>query len=217
MPMLRRRLALTLHAATLCALMLSCVINTQAAAPANSVKLASKSLFTVRASSASILCGNLPPWSPGRMVSDRFYPTRVEIKALKAKISKSSGSARRALEAKVRQLNSYLSKGKAPCAKGPPRAVSTPTPSGPFDALGNVTAAGKVAFGIPSNLSASVNSGIGAWNSTCNGCHHMQPSGLGIRSFPEIKARIQLSPMLFSIPGELTEQQIADIVAFANY
>ena len=187
--------------------------------PSGAVDLDSADLYQSRSSGKTYTCGRLPPWAPGRLVQGWFYPTKTEIVALKRQIKAATSSAAKSrLESKLTRAKATLTAGKRVCT-GSPQPTPTPDTGGGamYDRLGNMTAAGKAAFGVPSNLSASVNSGIGVWNNTCKGCHQTSPMALSIKTFPLIRARIQLSPMSFSIPAEVTEQMIADVVAFANY
>jgi len=200
-------------------LMVSTAAGLAQSIPSGAVDLDSADLYQSRSSGKTYTCGRLPPWSPGRLIQGWFYPTKAEISALKKQIkSAKSSSAKARLQSKLSRAQSNLAAGKKVC-NGSPQPTPTPDQGGGgmFDRLGNMTAAGKAAFGVPSNLNASVNSGIGVWNATCKGCHQTSPMALSIRTFPLIKARIQLSPMSFSIPAEVTEQMIADVVAFANY
>ena len=190
------------------------------AAPAGSVNLDSSALFQVRRHGVTYSCGNIPPWQFGRIVKGNFYPSKAEISALKKKLKAATAPSKQAkFKTQIATLKQKQSVAKSLCAAGPPNAQATPTPSssGPFDAQGNVTALGKSMFGIPSNLSASANRGITFWNNTCNGCHQMFPSGLALKTYPAIRARIQLSPMSFSIPSEITDQNVADITAIVNW
>jgi hypothetical protein len=183
----------------------------QAAPPKGAVKLAAGRLFQTSDANGTYSCGNLPPWAPGRMVKSYFLPTKAEIKNTKVAIKAATSKKKKAsLKATLSHLLGYLSFGNSACQTGPP-------PPGNFDALGNVTSTGKAAFGIPSWINANVNSGISAWNHPCFECHQVYPNTLTIKTFSGIRDRIQQSPMNFLVPGEVSDQTIADIVAFANY
>jgi len=182
-----------------------------AAPPKGSLKLGFGNIFQTSSGGKLYACGNLPPWTPGRLVSEMFLPTKTEIKNLNKSIKKAkSSSKKKSLKKKVKSLTSYLSKATNICAAG----IGT---SDNFDAQGNVTAVGKSKYGIPSYMSANLNAGIAAWNQTCKSCHNTSPRALSLKSFPAIRQRIPLTPMNFSVPGEVSLQQIADIVAYANY
>ncbi len=194
-----------------------------AAAPKGAVTLSGNKLFQVSKNGKRFTCGNLPPWSPGRLIGRKFYPAKVELAALKAKAKRAaSRKAKATLSKKIKSVSAYAASGKAVCRGGKPISP-TPIPTAPpsgggfFDSAGRVTAAGKAAFGIPSNFNASVNAGITAWRSTCAGCHGSSVGAIRINQFSAIKTRVQLSPMSFSIPAELSEQQLADITAYANF
>lgn len=194
-----------------------------ASPPSGSVKLKSAALFQTNVNGLTYTCGRLPPWSFGRLVKGYFYPAKVELAALRKKLKTSRSNAeKKKLRSQISALNTKLTDAKPLCAVGPP-AVATPTPSptpgstGPFDNLGNVTPYGKTLFQIPANVDASANRGISFWNQNCNGCHHAYPGSLLLRSFPAIRTRIQQSPMSFSVPGEISDQQIADVTAIVNY
>lgn len=209
---------------TALAVILACSIrNAWAAPPAGSVRLNSSSIFQVQANGTTYTCGRLPPWVYGRMAKGNFYPSKVEIANLKKKLrAATSTKAQTKFRTQIAAIKQKQSVAKPLCSGGPPGgggATPTPTPAGnePFDSLGNVTSYGKNLFQIPANLSASASRGITFWNQTCNGCHNAFPSSLPLRTYPAIRARIQLSPMSFSVPAEVSDQNIADITAIANY
>ena len=199
-------------------LVLSCA-TAFAAAPPGSLRLKSAAIFQRSDGGVTYTCGKVPPWSVGRMVSGAFYPTKVEIAAIKKKLKAArTSSAKNKLRAQLNSLNAKLALGKSLCASGPPTPTPTPgTGNSLFDAQGFATSIGKALFQIPAGIEANAGRGITTWNQNCNGCHHMLPAGLLIKSYPAIRARIQLSPMSFSVPAEISDQQIADITAIANY
>lgn len=191
-----------------------------AAPPAGSIRLKSSARFQVQSGGATYTCGKLPPWSYGRMVRGYFYPAKVEIAALKKQLSSAASSKLKvSVKAQLTTTKQNLAIAKPLCAAGPPTTNATPTPStsGAFDSSGNVTSYGKSLFQIPSNLEGSALRGITKWNLTCDGCHHMFPSGLPLKTYPAIRARIQQDPMYFSIPSEISDQEIADVTAIVNW
>lgn len=197
-----------------CALVMSAPLRVAHAAPAGVVPLLDQDIFETSQAGTTITCGNLPPWTPGRMVRGQFYPASAEIKNLKKNARRAKDATKKSqLKNKLAKRRSYQRSASSVCSGGPPDTNG----GAKFDSAGNVTAAGKIAFGIPSTMSANVNSGIGDWTRTCRGCHLSFPSSLSIKSYPGILARIQQSPMFFQVPLEVSEQQIANITAFANY
>jgi hypothetical protein len=201
---------LTISVVSLAGLVLTA--NASLAAPRGVVALPAESVFQTKVSGKSVTCGNVPPWAPGRLMRGNFYPSSAEIRNLNQQLKRTASSTKRtAIQRKLAIRKAYRKLAQGTCKNGPP------TSGARFDAQGNVTLAGKVAFGIPLSMNANVNLGIGVWNTTCRGCHQTFPSALSIRSYPGILARIQLSPMLFQIPSEVTEEQIAHVTAFANF
>jgi hypothetical protein len=88
----------------------------------------------------------------------------------------------------------------------------TPTPTvrpGNFDGAGNVTAQGKAAFGIPSNLSANKNAGQTKWFATCRQCHSVEKTN---RNFGTIKSVLPISPMFINLP----DSDVANLTAYLN-
>lgn len=93
-----------------------------------------------------------------------------------------------------------------PTSTTPP---STPTAtSGNFDGNGNVTAAGKSLFGIPSSLSANISSGQSVWSKNCQGCHSEKTN----RTFSTYKSMIAASPMFITLP----DSEVAHLTAYLN-
>jgi hypothetical protein len=97
---------------------------------------------------------------------------------------------------------------------GTPDSGSHPTPTpapsaGNFDSAGNVTAAGKSLFGIPSNLSANKNTGKSLYDATCHGCHTSEKTN---RTFSFIKTATSGSPMFL----RLSDSEVANLTAYLN-
>lgn len=93
-----------------------------------------------------------------------------------------------------------------------PTATPTPAPtsgSANFDRAGNVTPAGKVLFGIPSNMNANITAGAAIIKAECTGCHSPKYS----RTYPIIRYVVPRPPMNLTT---LTDQQFADITAYLN-
>jgi len=188
-----------------------------AAPPNGAVYLDSSQMFQTSSNGRTYICGNLPPWAPGRVVQGYFYGTKKEIKNIDVKLKASRlSSAKRAKLQQTRQTRkAYLSAAKGLCANG--SGGGNGGGESNFDSHAMVTATGKAAFQIPSNMQASVNAGLAKWNNTCRGCHVGSAYSLPLKNYPAIRTRIQLSPMLFQIPNEITDQDIADITAAVNY
>lgn len=105
-----------------------------------------------------------------------------------------------------KQLNSA---GKKACASSTP--APTPTPEqGNFDGAGNLTAKGKIAFGVPDNLSGNITAGGAISRSYCT-CHEER---LG-REFYSVRSAITQPPMSFTT-GEISDQTLADLIAYLN-
>jgi len=105
--------------------------------------------------------------------------------------------------------------GASPTATPAPVATATPTPApqtGNFDAQGNVTAAGRVAFGIPSGVTANVSRGKTVAQSFCTGCHSEKTN----RTYSYLDQSIRSSPMLYDDSQLSRPQQLADLTAYLN-
>ncbi len=118
---------------------------------------------------------------------------------------------------------------KAPTATATPTGSDTDIPdsvsgddqgsnggqTGNFDDQGNVTTAGKAAFGIPSSLAANLTRGRQAYDSTCKSCH-LQTGELGQgQSFSTLRQSLAGVPMFFTTTT-LPDQTLADITAYLN-
>ena len=94
-----------------------------------------------------------------------------------------------------------------------PVPTRTPTPTtGNFDGSGNVTAAGKALFGIPSNLSANVSAGRSAWQFGCQGCHGSEKLN---KTFSSYRALLKASPM-FIFENDVPDSELANLTAYLN-
>lgn len=154
-----------------------------------------------------------------------FFKRSNEVKEKKKKCKNTSSSVkRRKCEAQLAKLSKTVKSQNKTCSYGPagsppastptpggggtqPQPTATPRSLGNFDSNGNVTAAGKVAFGIPSNLSANLNTGKNVFNTNCTGCH-TEKTG---RSFSFYKSAITVSPMFIT---HLSDQDIANLTAY---
>lgn len=154
--------------------------------------------------------------------STLFLPLSAKVKALKRKIKQASGAAKERLMKKLPKLLAQRKAGDKACVGGPNQptptpgggATKTPTPvaSGNFDSQGNVTAAGKAAFGIPSNLAANSNTGSSFYNSLCKGCHISEERN---KSFSQYRTSTSGSPMFFTTSA-LPDSTLAHITAYLN-
>ena len=189
--------------------------------------------FQVRLRATTYTCGEVA----GKMRSGRinrssaqFVPYSVDIKALKAKIKKASAAKKPALKRKLAALIAKAaagdrvckntSPGQTPAPGAPAGPTKTPTPApaaGNFDSRGNVTAAGKAKFGIPSNLSANRNAGQTVYNAarssnlgmkSCGGCHTERAN----RSYSYMQAILPSSIMQIN----LSAGDLANLTAYIN-
>ena len=162
-----------------------------------------------------------------------FVPLSDDLKTTKAKLkSAKSAALKKKLQAKITKLKLRIKNENKICSAGPennpgtspgtqptsaptpssptntPAPTATPVISGNFDSSGNVTSAGKIKFGIPSNLNANISSGRSIWNQTCAGCHSSEKTG---RSFSIYKSAIRGDPMFIL---DKTDQDIANLTAY---
>ena len=181
------------------------------AAPKGGVLLPYSFIFQTSKDGKLYVCGNLPPWSPGRMSSGYFVPTKTEISNLNKSLKKTRSAAKKkSYKKSIANLKKYLANAKDLCAGG--------TGSNPnYDTAGNMLTTAKASYGIPTSMSANVFNGIAAWNRQCVGCHATTAGFLGIKHMSLIADRIQLEPMNFRVPEEVSLQTLADITAYANY
>ena len=159
-------------------------------------------------------------WIPGRISKSNFLSFAAQIKTLKASAKIASASKRTKLLAKIATLKASNKIGQGICAGGPPLAgggnpTPTPTPgqqsSGNFDFDGNVTAAGKSLFGIPSSLNGNISAGRAVFQAQCSGCHGDK---LG-RTMSQYRVLIALAPMFFD-SSEINDGTLANLTAYLN-
>lgn len=199
----------------------------------------SASPFQIRFRATSYTCAVVS----GKMVSGRinradgaFVPYSIDMKVIKAKIKLASASKKSALKKKLAALKSKSAAGNRVCKGTSPGQQPTPTPgstpgatsaptpkptatpaTGNFDAQGNVTAKGKLKFGIPSNLSANKNAGQIVYNAarssnlgmkSCGACHTERAN----RTYSYMQAILPSPIMLINLsPGDL-----ANLTAYVN-
>ncbi len=94
-----------------------------------------------------------------------------------------------------------------------PRPTSTPRPPN-FDENGNVTARGRVVFGIPSGLPANRFTGAAVYQNRCSDCHGGEQRGLFF-NFMQLRNATSGFPMLFN-ETTLLNEELAHITAFLN-
>ncbi len=192
-------------------------------------------LFYSKLSSKQITCAGPidNKYMSGRTVSvgssKIFTPLNNDLKSLKSKLkSTTTIVAKNKIKKKMKKLKARVKSEDNVCSNGPdaeapptnpvteptatPRPTATSTPSTPksnsnFDTNGNVTDQGKIAFGIPSNLSANREAGKSLHNSSCNGCH-VEKTG---KNFSYYKSVIRLSPMFIM---DKSDQDVANITAY---
>lgn len=175
--------------------------------------------FVITNSAGKFTCGRSgTKWVPGKISKSNFLPYATQIKTLKKQAKAASGKKKTKLLAKIASLSAANKKGKGMCAGGPPVGggpTPTPTPgpssSGNFDSAGNVTAAGKALFGIPSSLNGNIGAGRTLWQAQCAGCHGDK---LG-RTFSQYRGLISQAPMFFS-SSEIPDGSLANLTAYLN-
>lgn len=181
------------------------------------VYIGSDSLRIVSSGSSTYSCALLANnWQSGnldRKNSSFFLSYKVQIANLKKSIKRATGSKRTKLNAKLLVLKAKSKKAQAACNAFNNGGSPTPTPSstGNFTSNGDVSAAGKITFGIPSNLSANVTTGKNLHGMLCSGCHSDK---LG-RSFNSLRNSISGSPMFFT-SSDVTDSELANITAYLN-
>lgn len=188
-------------------------------------------VFEVEYQGKRITCGGpinnsyLPGTAKALSNATLFTTLKDNLKKAQAKVKNAKNSTAKAKAKKnVNAIKAKIKTQGPICAAGPggtppaappqptnaptsPTATPTPRPEGNFDVNGNVTSAGKIKFGIPSNLSASREAGRTQWSVSCNGCHEEKIGS----SFSYYKTAIQASPMFIF---NLTDTQLANLTAY---
>lgn len=135
-----------------------------------------------------------------------FTPIALTIAKLKAR-----GIAGSRLNTQV-SIKKAGSKACVGLADGLP--APTPTPftgiEGNFDASGNLTAKGKVTFGVPASIDGNISVGrvLSATNCAC----HSEMNG---RSFSYLRATIAGAPMYFDAT-QIPDSMLANLTAYLN-
>lgn len=191
------------------------------ALPVGSVAVTSGDVFISQTASGTFTCANVSGvWLPGKLVGsakDHFLSFKAQKRGIKKELQTASGAQREKLLAKLSRVSNLARQGGPACEGGPgggggvPTPTATPSQGGNFDLSGNVTSSGKIAFAIPSALSANISTGRGHWNSMCAGCHGEKLN----KSFTELRSKTQEAPMFFST-SSLPDSTLAHITAFLN-
>ena len=202
----------------------------------------------------TVTCGYVEDvWIPGSVRNQTLFTSlNDQIKALRVKGRKLSGSKLAANNAKVKKLRARSKIETALCLEqavsptpqptvgpgmptptatpaptvgpGTPTPTATPTPTPTATPSGctsyfsgnDVTACGKVAFGISSALSANVGTGLTQYQSECAGCHNgvFRPADQGANlTFAQLRVAIA-GPGMSITTSQVTDAELAHIVAY---
>jgi len=203
--------------AFLIALLFAFYHETASALPKGTVVVDPSNITAEDTSQGIIICAPINGISvPGRTINgddSLFLSVTDEIKQTKLKVKKAPSNKVAKLKKKLKTLKGKKKVGLVACAFGT-GGTPTPTPDSSqsnFDIFGNVTAKGKVQFGIPTSLSANIDQGHIVYNSMCVGCHSAY---LG-RNFNEYREKTKESPMLYN-ENSLPEDLLANLTAYLN-
>lgn len=183
-------------------------------------------VFTDTSTGRSIYCGLVgSSWVPVvKMRGGTYRSLALEIRTVGKKL-KIAGTTRQrtSLQNKVKKLRA-LRKGATPvCAMGPSSGDTpfvTPTPSTPAASptpgtpsvgcflAGGITAPG--CFGIPTQLSGSIDRGQSLYQQQCFGCHKSRPA----LPFDKLEGAFSRIPQM--LPYKPGQQDLADLVAYLN-
>ncbi len=184
---------------------------------ANSTIINPDNTFTKETSAGVVTCAEID--SSGYLAgilkgSDKFVTYTVLKAKTKSKVALKTGIAKAKLKLKLKKYKKREKEGNLACATGPDNSNppgGSPPSGGNFDLQGNVTEIGKINFGIPANLSANVDVGLGIYNSMCVGCHTANLN----RSFTDYREKTKLSPMLYD-EISLPDNNLANLTAYLN-
>lgn len=139
-------------------------------------------------------------------------PTGVLFTPFSATVAKLK--ARRISGSKLSGVIALNKAAKSACVNLGPGPGATPTPApgstSNFDSSGNLTAQGKIAFGVPSAVNGNITTGRSLTLSYCS-CHQER---IG-RSFGSLRSAIEQSPMFFD-DSQITDAMLASITAYLN-
>ncbi|MCB0360693.1 MAG: hypothetical protein KDD44_13690, partial [Bdellovibrionales bacterium] len=131
-------------------------------------------IFKTTASGTKYNCahinGKYVPVLLDKQASNLVLPLSEKLKEIKNKLRSASSTKKIKIQKSLRNLAKKNKKGLVACKNGPnnnskPSNSPTPTPRPIpnqtlcFDSNGDVSAAGKARFGVPSNMTANLNRG----------------------------------------------------------
>lgn len=187
------------------------------ALPRGTVTLGSGESFQTASGGKTVTCAVVSAtWKAGKYLNGNVTLFLAHVQArknLKLSLRKTSDSAKAArIRKKIAAITKRIKAEDPVCSAGPGGGGGGGSGSGSFDSLGNVTAAGKALFGIPSNLNASIDAGLTVHNfNSCAGCHGEERN----RTFSAYRTIIAGPEMGFSV-NDINDQQLADLTAYLN-
>lgn len=197
----------------LCSLLVSVILETEASPlTRGAIAVNSGDLFQIVDSNKIHYCALVNgSYVPGKLVRDNlFLSFKLERRNLLNR-AKTNSAAAKTLTARAVRVQKLLKKLGPICKAAGSQREPDPGITGNFTSSGQVTAAGKLAFGIPDYLSADITTGRSAYNNYCAGCHEERVN----RSFSDLRENTKRSPMFYD-ENTLTDATLAQITAFLN-
>lgn len=153
---------------------------------------------------------------------DKIKNSKVIWKSVAKKARKASGEQKIKLKKKSLKLKKRYKEQKAACEEQLESGGSSGGDGGSdggsggsreanFDSNGNISEAGRLAFGIPDGVPANVSDGQDIFNTYCSGCHSEQRG----RSFSDYRTSIDQAPMFYD-SSDIPDDDLADLTAYLN-
>lgn len=188
------------------------------ALPVGAQALPSSQMFQMNQNGRTYTCGMVNSvWHGGMLVSGRFISFAQLITNTKVKMKTAAPAKKAAMKIKLASYKKShtvvgaICRAAANSNNNPPTSTPRPTPNTAtnFDSSGNVTAAGKTLFAIPSSLSANKDRGKTVWDGECRACHSSEYRN---KRYTDLVNLLPGAPMYI----HLQSSELADLVAYLN-
>jgi hypothetical protein len=160
-------------------------------------------------------------WEPVTKVQGTYRVVTLQIKDLKRRIAKASGSTKTSLQRKLKLLVSLRARTLSTCRQGiPPTPYPTPsaTVAPPTPTISTIcfVSGGDTkpgCFGIPAPLIGNDPRGASLYQQQCYGCHRSSKSAVAY-NYTKLQSTFDRIPQM--APYRPAPQQLADLVAYVN-
>jgi hypothetical protein len=171
--------------------------------------------FQTTSNGKTITCGaSGSSWIPGSLSGSKFTSLVTQRTKKRTALKKATGAKLAQLKKAIKTLTTRIKTEGPVCALGPPDDGDDEVPADGdyFDSSGNLTADGKLAFGVPSELSGNVTSGrVLHDNNSCKSCHTEKTNS----SYSLVLESLE-EPSMTYLADSLSTADLANLVAYLN-